>query len=76
MASREDSDLLAAAEEITSYADGMVSTINPAIVRDRGNAEDAPLPKTKPHVCNKSYTDIDMDLIDLITTYQRHILDA
>jgi len=75
LASQEDSDLLGALEEITTYVDGMISTMNPAIALDGSNAEHAPLPQTKPHVCSKSYTDItdyNLDLIELIATCQRH----
>ena len=39
------------------------------------NTENAPLPQTKPHVCNKPYSeveDIKMDLIELIATGQCH----
>lgn len=75
LASQEESDLFAAVEEITSHVDGLVSTINPAIARDGSNAEAAPTPKTRPHVCNKPYTevkDFNMDLVDLIATCQRH----
>ena len=75
LASQDDTDMIAAAEEITSYVDGIVSTINPAVAPDGSDLESAPLPKTKPHVCNKPYAeveDIHMDLVDLIATCQRH----
>ena len=48
LATEDDSDLIAAVEDITSYADDVVSTTNPAIAMDGSNPETAPLPKTKP----------------------------
>ena len=62
-------------ENVTSYADSIVSTINPAISLDGSNSDNAPVPQTKPHVCNKPYSeveDIKMDVIELIATCQRH----
>ena len=50
--------------EITRYADGIVSTCNPAVLPDGSNVDDAPAPKTDPHVCNKVYGEIqDFDTI-------------
>ena len=75
LAAEDYSDLIGGVENVTSYADSIVSTINPAISMDGSNAENAPLPQTKPHVCNKPYSeveDIKMDLIELIATCQRH----
>ena len=75
LAAEDYSDLIGGMENVTSYADRIVSTINPAISIDGSNAENAPLPQTKPHVCNKPYSeveDIKMDLIELIATCQRH----
>ena len=76
LATDDDSDLIAAVEDITSYADDVVSTVNPAIAMDGSNPETAPPPKTKPqHSCNKPYSeveDVSMDLVDLIATCQRH----
>ena len=75
LASQDDSDVIAAVEKIKSYVDGIVSTNNPAIAPDGSNPECAPLPKTRPHVSNKPYAeveDINMDLVDLIATCQRH----
>ena len=69
---KEDSVTFAAVEEITS---NLISTTNPAIAADGSNHEAAPPPKTKPHVCSKSYSEIkdfNIDLIDLIATCQRH----
>ena len=37
LATEDDSDLIAAVEDITSYADDVVSTTNPAIVMDGSN---------------------------------------
>ena len=71
-----DDEVFTAAEVITGYADKIVTTMNPAIATDGSNADSAaPLPKTNPHVCNKSYSDIEdftLDLVDLIATCQRH----
>ena len=76
LSSDEDADVISAAEEITNYVDGLISTMNTAIATDRSNEEwDAPKPKTNPHVCNRSYAEVadyQMDLIDLIATCQRH----
>ena len=75
LAAEDYSDLIGGVENVTSYADSIVSTIKPAISMDGSNAENAPLTQTKPHVCNKSYSeveDIKMDLTELIATYQRH----
>ena len=76
LSSDENADVISAAEEITNYVDGLISTMNPAIATDRSNAEWAvPKPKTNPHVCNRSYTEVadaHMDLTDLIATCQRH----
>jgi len=62
-------------QEIIQYADKVISTINPAVLPDGSNIDDAPSPKVNPHICNKSYldvTDFDEDLSDLIATCQRH----
>ena len=64
-----------AKEEIVQFADGLVSTCNPVVLPDGSNVDDAPAPKTDPHVCNQVYTeveDFDQDLSDLIATCQRH----
>ena len=52
-----------------------MSTCNPAVLPDESNIDDAPAPKTDPHVCNQVYNeveDFDQDLSDLIATCQRH----
>ena len=73
LAADEYSDLIGGVENVTSYADSIVSTINPAIWMDGSNAENAPLPQTKPHVRNKPYSEVeDINLIELIATCQRH----
>ena len=72
LAAEDYSDLIGGVENVTSYADNIVSTINPAISMDGSNTENVPLPQTKPHVCNKPYSDFKMDLIELIATCQRH----
>ena len=62
-------------EEITKYADSLVSTINPAILPDGSNIDSAPAPKTDPHICNIIYKDVkdfEEDLADQVATYQRH----
>ena len=54
---------------------GLVTTLNPAILPDGSNADDAPTPKTNPHICNKPYDrieDFNQDLADLVATCQRH----
>ena len=59
-------------EEITKYADSLVSTINPA---DGSNIDDAPTPKTDPHVCNQAYRDVqdlEEDFDNLVAACQRH----
>ena len=64
-------------EEIIQYADKIVSTINPAILPDGSNVNDAPPAKTDPHICNKAYADVtnfSEDLSDLVATCQRHTL--
>ena len=75
LAADSDDDFIGAVEQITSYADSIMSTINPAIADDGSNAETAPQAKTNPHACNKPYSeveDIEMDLVDLIATCQGH----
>ena len=65
----------AAKEEIATFADSIVTTYNPAVLPDGSNVDDAPSPKTDPHVCNLVYGDIqdlDKDLVDLVATCQRH----
>ena len=60
---------------IKAFIDSTVSTINPAFLPNGSNFSEAPLPQTQPHVCNKSFSDIDgpgQNLIDLVATCQRH----
>ena len=45
--------------EIIQYANKIVSSINPAVAPDGSNVESAPLPVTQPHICNKSYLQVD-----------------
>ena len=62
-------------EAIVKNADCLVSTINPGVLPDGSNVNDAPAPKTDPHICNKSYQDVqdfDEHLADLVATCQRH----
>ena len=52
-----------------------MTTLNPAILPNGSNADDAPTPKTNPHICNKPYDrieDFNQDLADLVATCQRH----
>ena len=77
LAAEDYADLLTGVEDIVSYADSIVSTINPAISIDGSDAENAPRAQTKPHVCNKPYADvkdINLDLVEMIATCQRHTL--
>ena len=74
LASSEDGDDTAK-EELIRHVDSIVTTLNPAILPDGSNADDAPPPKTNPHICNQPYSEIEdfnQDLIDLIATCQRH----
>ena len=59
-------------EDLIKYIDRTVTTINPAVLPDGSNVSDAPLPKTDPHVCNKSYLEVEDYHQDLIATCQRH----
>ena len=62
-------------ENLIKYIDRTVTTINPAVLPDGSNVSDAPLPKTDPHVCNKSYLEVEdhhQDYMDSIATCQRH----
>ena len=62
-------------EEIIQYANKVVTTINPAVAPDGSDVDDAPPPVTQPHICNKSYLDVQdrhEDLSQLIATCQRH----
>ena len=76
LTAQEESDVFAAAKQITSYVDGLISTMNPGISGDGGDGEIFPPAVTKPlHICNKSYAAVDdfqMDLVDLVATCQRH----
>ena len=70
-----DDTSAAAKEELLQYVDKVVSTINPAVLPDGSNVDEAPPPKTNPHICNVPYSevdDFDQDLADLIATCQRH----
>ena len=62
-------------EEIILYADRTVTTLNPAQSSTADSDTQWPLPVTNPHVCNKSYLDIQdhhQDLCELMATCQRH----
>ena len=60
---------------LIQHVDKIVCTVNPAILLDGSSADNAPPPKTNPHICNRSYAeveDFDQDLTDLTATCQRH----
>ena len=62
-------------EDLIKFIDSIVNTINPAVLLDGSNLGDAPPPRVNPHVCSISYTEVEdyqQDLIDLISTCQRH----
>ena len=70
-----DASTEAAKEALIQHVDSIVSTTNPSVLLDGSNAEDAPPPKTNPHICNQPYAEVvgfDQDLADLIATCQRH----
>ena len=52
-------------EDLIRYIDKIVSTMNPAILRDGSNVSDAPQPRVNPHICNKLYTDVEDHQEDL-----------
>ena len=65
----------AAKEALIQHVDRIVSTRNLAVLPDGSNSDDAPLPKTNPHICSQPYVeveDFDQDLADLVATCQRH----
>ncbi len=71
LAAQED----ASEQGLVQYVDRVVTTVNPAVLRDGSNVANAPAPKTDPHICNQAYVDIDdfdQDLVDLVATCQRH----
>ena len=75
LVAKDYSDLIGGVGNVISYADHIVSTMNPAISMDRSDSENALLPQTKPHVCNKPYLEMEdfkMDLMELIATCQQH----
>lgn len=62
-------------EDLIHFIDTIVTTINPAAQPDGSNVDNAPAPKTNPHICNQTYADVhdfNQDLADLIATCQRH----
>ena len=73
LASPEADD--SARQQLFQYVDNIVSTTNPAILPDGGNADSAPAAVVDPHICNKPYAevvDFNQDLIELVATCQRH----
>ena len=62
-------------EGLLRFVDSIVCTCNPAVSPDGSNLDDAPLPRTNPHICSHPYSDIhdyQQDLIDLVATCHRH----
>jgi len=62
-------------EEVIRYADRTVTTLNPAQSSSASNESQWPTPVTNPHICNKSYLDVEdhhQDLCELVATCQRH----
>ena len=49
-----NSDIIstAAKEALLQYVDKIVTTLNPAVLPDGSNVDEAPPPKTNPHICN------------------------
>ena len=73
--SNSDAISTAAKEALLQYVDKVVTTVNPAVLPNGSNVDEAPPPKTNPHICNLPYSeveDFDQDLADLIATCQRH----
>ena len=74
--------LLASAElpdtlrnEVIQHADRTVTTLNPALSSSADSESQWPAPVTNPHVCSKSYLDVQdhhEDLCELVATCQRH----
>ena len=67
----------AAKKALIQYVDKIINTTNPAVLPDGSNIDEAPPPKTNPHICNLPYSeveDFDRDLAVLIATCQRHPL--
>ena len=61
----------AAKEALIQHVDRIVSTRNLAVLPDGSNSDDAPLPKTNPHICSQPYVeveDFDQDLADLVAS--------
>ena len=49
--------------------------MNPGILPDGSNIDNAPTAKTDPNICNESYSEVTnfmQDLIDLVSNSQRH----
>ena len=76
LATENNSDLIAAVENITSYVDDVISTTYPDIAMDGSNPENDPPVTPKPqHACNKPYSEVEnfsLDLLNLIATCQCH----
>lgn len=65
-----------AVEEITSYMDSIVSMVNHAIAADSSNKENAPLPRTKPHVCNKLHSEVEDFKIHLVLRVINYVVSV
>ena len=62
-------------QQVIQYANALISTMNPGVLLDGSNINDAPPAKTDPHICAKPYsevTDFSEDLKNLVATCQRH----
>lgn len=62
-------------EENVKYAHSLVSTINPAVLPDGSNINDAPAPKTDPSFLQLGLLDMqdyEEDLAELVATCQHH----
>ena len=64
-----------ARHSLIQFIDKLVCTCNPAVLPDGSNMADAPPAQVNPHVCSRSYSQVEdyhADLIDLVSTCQRH----
>ena len=73
LGSTNDSQLLK--EQLIHYINSLVTTINPAVLADGSNVDQAPLPLTNSNICNMPYPEfqnLQEDLRDLVATCRRH----
>ena len=62
-------------EEVIQHVDRTVTTLNPALSSSADSDSQFLAPVTNPHVCNKSYLEVEdhhQDLCELVATCQRH----